>query len=75
MAGADEFMPAIVRAPLNFWRRDTIIVVGVTVITVLTDLAIDALAGVVFAALFSPKDDPQHVVIEFCNAQASIDLI
>jgi SulP family sulfate permease len=91
-------------------RQDAITVVGVTVITVLTDLAIAVLAGVVFAALvfawqqarqitatsttddqgwkvyalqgslffascahfaalFSPKDDPQHVVIEFRNAR------
>jgi SulP family sulfate permease len=91
-------------------REDAIIVVGVTVITVLTDLAIAVLAGVVFAALvfawqhakqiqvkaylddkgwkvyelngslffastanflnlFAPKDDPQHVVIEFRNAR------
>jgi SulP family sulfate permease len=91
-------------------RQDAIIVLGVTVITVLTDLAIAVLAGVVFAALvfawqhakeirvevstedkgrkvyalrgslffastanfaalFSPKDDPQHVVIEFRHAR------
>lgn len=91
-------------------RQDAIIVVGVTVITVLTDLAIAVLCGVVFAALvfawqharqitvrtrsddhdwkiyelegslffasvanfselFSPKTDPQHVVIEFRNAR------
>lgn len=93
-------------------RHDAIIVVGVTVITVLTDLAIAVLAGVVFAALvfawqhakqiqaqvgtddkgwkvytlkgtlffasaanfaalFSPKDDPQHVVIEFRDARVA----
>jgi SulP family sulfate permease len=87
-------------------RQDAVIVVGVTVITVLTDLAVAVLAGVVFAALvfawqhakqigadistdergwkvytlkgslffastasfaalFDPKNDPQHVVIEF----------
>jgi SulP family sulfate permease len=91
-------------------RQDAIIVVGVTIITVLTDLAIAVLCGVVFAALvfawqhakqitvktridetgwkvyelegslffasaanfaelFSPKDDPQHVVIEFAKAK------
>ena len=91
-------------------RHDAITVIGVTVITVLTDLAIAVLAGVVFAALvfawqhakqiivhshidangwkvyelqgslffastanfaalFSPKDDPQHVVIEFRQAR------
>jgi SulP family sulfate permease len=91
-------------------RQDAIIVVGVTVITVLTDLAIAVLSGVVFAALvfawqharqinvrtriddagwkvyelegslffasaanfaelFTPKDDPQHVVIEFGKAK------
>lgn len=75
MAGADEFMPAIVRVTSNLWRWDAIIVVGVTVITVLTDPAIAVLAGVVSAALFSPKDDPQHVVIEFRNAQVGIALI
>lgn len=91
-------------------RQDAIIVVGVTVITVLTDLAVAVLAGVVFAALvfawqhakeirvetfiddkgrkvyalkgslffasianfaalFSPKEDPHHVVIEFRDAR------
>lgn len=91
-------------------RQDAIIVIGVTVITVLTDLAIAVLAGVVFAALvfswqhakqiqvsisedaqgwkvytlkgslffastanfaalFDPKNDPQHVVIEFREAK------
>ena len=91
-------------------RQDAIIVVGVTVITVLTDLAIAVLAGVVFAALvfawqhakeiharvhtdargwkvyalkgslffastssfaalFDPKNDPEHVVIEFRDAK------
>lgn len=91
-------------------RQDAITVVGVTVITVLTDLAVAVLAGVVFAALvfawqhakqiqaqvsiddkgwkiytlkgslffastsnfaslFSPKDDPAHVVIEFRGAR------
>jgi SulP family sulfate permease len=91
-------------------REDALIVVGVTVITVLTDLAVAVLAGVVFAALvfawqhakqigaqthvddkgwkvyelrgslffasaasfanlFDPKDDPQHVVIEFRHAR------
>ncbi len=91
-------------------RQDAIIVVGVTLITVLTDLAIAVLAGVVFAALvfawqhakqitvnsftdaagwkvyelqgslffastanfaalFSPREDPQHVVIEFRKAR------
>ncbi|WP_157315030.1 SulP family inorganic anion transporter [Chitinibacter sp. GC72] len=91
-------------------RQDAIIVIGVTVITVLTDLAIAVLTGVVFAALvfawqhakqievsisedtqgwkvytlkgslffastanfaalFDPKNDPQHVVIEFRNAK------
>lgn len=91
-------------------RQDAIIVVGVTVITVLTDLAIAVLAGVVFAALvfawqhakqihaavskdengrkiytikgtlffastanfaslFSPREDPMHVVIDFLDAR------
>lgn len=91
-------------------RQDAIIVIGVTLVTVLTDLAIAVLAGVVFAALvfawnhakeirattavdergwkvymlegslffastanfaaiFDPKDDPQHVVVEFRNAR------
>ena len=90
--------------------QDAIIVVGVTIITVLTDLAIAVFAGVVFAALvfawqhakqidvavstddqgwkvyalkgslffastanfaalFNPKDDPDHVVIEFREAR------
>lgn len=93
-------------------RQDAIIVVGVTVITVLTDLAIAVLAGIVFAALvfawqqakqiqtsistdengwkvyqlsgvlffastasfarlFTPKEDPQHVVVEFANARVA----
>ncbi len=91
-------------------RQDAITVIGVTVITVLTDLAIAVLCGVVFAALvfawqharqiranaridahgwkvyelegslffasaanfaelFTPKADPQHVVIEFARAR------
>jgi sulfate permease, SulP family len=91
-------------------RQDAIIVIGVTVITVLTDLAIAVFAGVIFAALvfawnhakeiqvtvstdergwkiyalkgslffasaahfatlFHPKDDPEHVVIEFRDAR------
>ena len=91
-------------------RHDAVVVIGVTVITVLTDLAIAVLAGVVFAALvfawqhakqirvsvgtdangwkvyalegslffastanfaalFTPKDDPQHVVVEFRDAR------
>ena len=91
-------------------RHDAVIVIGVTVITVLTDLAIAVFAGVIFAALvfawqqskqirvetstdaqgwkiyrlqgslffasvasfnqlFTPKDDPTHVVIEFRNAR------
>ena len=91
-------------------RQDAVIVVGVTVVTVLTDLAIAVLAGVVlaalafawehakeiharvhtdargwkvyalkgslffastssFAALFDPKNDPEHVVIEFRDAR------
>lgn len=91
-------------------RQDALVVVGVTVITVLTDLAIAVLAGVIFAALvfawehakqirvhssiddkgwrvyglegslffasaanfaslFSPNDDPEHVVVEFKNAR------
>lgn len=91
-------------------RQDAIIVIGVTIITVLTDLAVAVLAGVAFAALvfawqhakeirvettiddmgrkvyalkgslffastanfaalFSPKDDPSHVVIEFRDAR------
>ncbi|QBQ39482.1 SulP family inorganic anion transporter [Pseudoduganella plicata] len=91
-------------------RQDAVIVVGVTIITVLTDLAIAVLAGVVFAALvfawqhakeiqarvhtdargwkvyalkgslffastssfaalFDPKNDPEHVVIEFRDAK------
>jgi len=93
-------------------RQDAIIVVGVSIITVLTDLAIAVLAGIVFAALifawqqakqiqvntvnddngwkvyqlsgvlffastasfarlFTPKDDPQHVVVEFANARVA----
>ena len=93
-------------------RQDAIIVIGVTVITVLTDLAIAVLAGIVFAALvfawqqakliqvdtslnsegakvyrlsgvlffastanfaglFSPKDDPDDVVVEFANARVA----
>ena len=93
-------------------RQDAIIVVGVTLITVLTDLAIAVLAGIVFAALvfawqqarqiqvdtsidangwkvyrlsgvlffastanfarlFSPKDDPDHVVVEFAQARVA----
>jgi sulfate permease, SulP family len=91
-------------------RHDALTVVGVTLITVLTDLAIAVMCGVIFAALvfawqhakritvttrideagckvyalegslffasaanfadlFTPKDDPQHVVIEFGNAR------
>jgi SulP family sulfate permease len=91
-------------------RQDAVVIVGVTVITVLTDLAIAVLAGVVFAALvfawehakriradvsidangwkvyslegslffastahfaalFAPRDDPQHVVVEFRAAR------
>jgi len=91
-------------------RQDAVVVVGVTVITVLTDLAIAVFAGVVFAALvfawqharqiaadsstdekgwkiytlkgslffastanfaalFTPKDDPDHVVLEFRAAR------
>ena len=93
-------------------RQDAIIVVGVMLITVLTDLAIAVLAGIVFAALvfawqqarqiqvdtsidangwkvyrlsgvlffastanfarlFSPKDDPDHVVVEFAQARVA----
>lgn len=93
-------------------RQDAIIVVGVTVITVFTDLAIAVFAGVAFAALvfawqhakqiqvrsylddkgwkvyelkgslffastasfaglFSPKDDPENVVIEFREARVA----
>lgn len=93
-------------------REDAITVIGVTVITVLTDLAIAVLAGIVFAALvfawqqakqirvetsidehgwkvyrlkgtlffastasfarlFSPKDDPEHVVVEFADARVA----
>ncbi|WP_233214115.1 SulP family inorganic anion transporter [Pollutimonas nitritireducens] len=91
-------------------RQDAIIVIGVTVITVLTDLAIAVLAGVIFAALvfawqhakeiratigedeigrkiyaingtlffastanfaalFSPRDDPSVVIIDFMDAR------
>ncbi|XZG69726.1 SulP family inorganic anion transporter [Chitinibacteraceae bacterium HSL-7] len=91
-------------------RQDALIVVGVTIITVLTDLAVAVLAGVIFAALvfawqhakeikartstdergwkvytlegtlffastsnflmqFTPKADPEHVVIEFRDAR------
>lgn len=91
-------------------RQDALIVIGVTVITVLTDLAVAVICGVVFAALvfawqhakqisavvrtdsqgwkvyelkgslffastssfaalFTPKDDPEHVVIEFRDAR------
>lgn len=93
-------------------RHDAVIVVGVTLVTVLTDLAVAVLAGVVFAALvfawqhakqiqavtssdargwkiytlkgtlffastanfaalFNPKDDPEHVVIEFRDARVA----
>ncbi len=93
-------------------RHDAIIVVGVSVITVLTDLAVAVLAGIVFAALvfawqqakqirvlatvdengwkvyrlsgvlffastanfarlFTPKDDPMHVVVEFAEARVA----
>lgn len=93
-------------------RQDAIIVVGVTLITVLTDLAVAVLAGIVFAALvfawqqarqiqattsidaqgwkvyqlhgvlffasttsfsrlFTPKDDPEHVVVEFAQARVA----
>jgi sulfate permease, SulP family len=93
-------------------RHDAIIVVGVSVITVLTDLAVAVLAGIVFAALvfawqqakqirvqatvdengwkvyrlsgvlffastanfvrlFTPKDDPMHVVVEFADARVA----
>jgi SulP family sulfate permease len=93
-------------------RQDAITVVGVTIITVLTDLAVAVLAGVVFAALvfawqhakqiqaqvsvdakgwkiytlkgslffastsnfaslFSPGEDPAHVVIEFRDARVA----
>jgi SulP family sulfate permease len=99
-----------VRSLRKIPRKDAIVVVGVTVITVLTDLAIAVLAGVVFAALvfawehakqirvqvstdekgwkiydlegtlffastanfaalFSPKDDPEDVVVEFKKAR------
>jgi SulP family sulfate permease len=99
-------LPILRRIP----RHDAIVVIGVTVITVLTDLAVAVLAGVIFAALifawehakqirvqvgtdargwkvytlegtlffastanfaalFTPKEDPQHVVIEFRNAR------
>jgi SulP family sulfate permease len=91
-------------------RHDAVVVVGVTIVTVLTDLAIAVFCGVIFAALafawkhakqisaqvhtdqrgwkvyelkgslffascanfaelFSPNDDPQHVVIEFKEAR------
>jgi SulP family sulfate permease len=91
-------------------RQDAMIVIGVTVITVLTDLAIAVFAGVIFAALvfawqhakqieatvgtdehgwkvyalkgslffastthfsalFDPRTDPDHVVIEFRDAR------
>ncbi|MBP7580883.1 MAG: SulP family inorganic anion transporter [Vogesella sp.] len=93
-------------------RQDALTVVGVTVITVLTDLAVAVLCGVVFAALvfawqhakrmtarshtdaqgwkvyeldgtlffascasfaalFDPKGDPQHVVVEFRHARVA----
>lgn len=93
-------------------KQDAIIVVGVTIITVLTDLAIAVLAGIVFAALvfawqqakqiqvetstdengwkvyrlkgvlffastasfarlFTPKEDPSHIVVEFANARVA----
>jgi SulP family sulfate permease len=93
-------------------RQDAIIVIGVTVITVLTDLAVAVLVGVIFAALvfawqhakqiqvktytddrqwkvyelqgtlffastanfanlFTPADDPEHVVIEFRQARVA----
>ncbi len=91
-------------------RADALIVIGVTVVTVMTDLAIAVVAGVIIAALvfawehakhinvttyedengwrvyelegslffasagefqtlFSPKDDPQDVVVEFRRAK------
>jgi sulfate permease, SulP family len=91
-------------------RQDAIIVIGVTIITVLTDLAIAVFAGVIFAALvfawqhakqievrvsvneqgwkvyalkgslffastthfaalFDPRNDPEHIVIEFREAR------
>lgn len=100
------------RALRKIPRQDAIIVIGVTIITVLTDLAIAVLAGVVFAALvfawqqarrihvrayidangwkvyelegtlffastanflalFTPKDDPQQVVVEFRRARVA----
>ena len=93
-------------------RQDAIIVIGVTVITVLTDLAIAVLAGIVFAALvfawqqarlirvettidaqgwkvyrlsgvlffastanfarlFTPREDPADVVVEFAEARVA----
>lgn len=93
-------------------RQDALTVVGVTVITVLTDLAVAVLCGVVFAALvfawqhakrmtarshtdaqgwkvyeldgtlffascasfaalFDPKGDPQHVVLEFRHTRVA----
>jgi sulfate permease, SulP family len=93
----------------NIPRQDALIVVGVTIFSVLTDLAVAVICGVVFAALvfawqhakqnsaqvrmdsqgwkvyelkgslffasvssfsalFAPKDDPMHVVIEFRDA-------
>ncbi len=99
-----------VRALRNIPRSDALIVVGVTVVTVLTDLAIAVVAGVIIAALvfawehakhinvktyddengwrvyelegslffasaaefqslFTPKDDPQDVVVEFLRAK------
>ncbi|RTZ41623.1 SulP family inorganic anion transporter [Candidimonas sp. SYP-B2681] len=98
------------RALRKIPRQDAIIVIGVTVITVLTDLAVAVLAGIVFAALvfawqqakqiqantfidnngmkvyqlrgvlffasaanfsrlFTPNEDPSHVVLEFAEAR------
>jgi SulP family sulfate permease len=45
-------------------RQDAIIVIGVTVITVLTDLAIAVLAGVVFAALVFAWQHAKEIHVE-----------
>lgn len=99
-----------IRSLRSIPRADALIVVGVTVVTVLTDLAIAVIAGVVIAALvfawehakhikvtmhddangwrvyelegslffasasefqtlFTPKDDPADVVVEFMRAR------
>ncbi len=112
VVAAKTFEWGSLRALRKIPRQDAIIVIGVTIITVFTDLAIAVLAGVVFAALvfawqhakqirahissddkgwkiytlegtlffastanfaglFTPKEDPEHVVIEFRDARVA----